>query len=173
MAGTAWDGRPINVADMSRYSETDHGNSMAKTIVTLAGNGIEDILYWQLRFHVARDPAASLFAASEARDAFEPTYPSQVFNFLARALSDASDVEPTPGLRAGDLAEYRFLDEAYFSTLWAVGDKMVTVPVTLRSQFARMSNLTGAPIDPAIWDGRIGLVPIVVYWQTQSAANSQ
>lgn len=168
--GTAWDGRPMNVADIARYSETDHGTSIAKVVATLGGSGVQDILYWQMRFHVFHSPDVPLFPASGSRDGFQPGYPARVFKFVAGELSGASAVASTTELRDGNLVEYRFRREADFSTLWAPGGTTATFPPSLRSRIARMSDVVGTPVNPDQWDGRVGAAPIFVYWQPQPAA---
>lgn len=161
-AGMSWDGRPMNVADMSRYSEVDHGISLAKNLAILAGSGVGDVLYWQLRFHVDRDTAASLYPPSAQRDDFRPGNPARVFGFLAGELSRASAVDAGPS--GGGLVEYRFHHESEFSVAWAAGDAPITLDPARSRNVARVVDATGAPLAGAGWDGRIGPAPVVVYW---------
>jgi hypothetical protein len=162
--GKSWDGRPINVADMTRYSETDHGHSIARTVAALAGHGVEDILYWHIRFHNSRSPAAGLFAATEARDDFRSGYPSSVFAFLARQLSGTVATGTTPGLHELGLNEYRFSGDGELSVAWA-GPEAVALS-SFPQRPVRVSDPTGAPI-PEL---RIGKEPVVLYWKSPGAA---
>lgn len=168
--GTSWDGRPVSIADMSRYSAVSHGTSIAQTIATLAGHGINDILYWQIRFHTAHHgPAASLFPAAQSRDDFRWIYPAEVFRFVAREMTGASPMAPTPGLREGDLVEYRFQRNDDFSLLWTTDGKAITIPPALRTRIDRMVDAAGRPVGPASANGDIGTAPVFVYWQSQTA----
>jgi hypothetical protein len=169
--GKAWDGRPRNVADLARYSEMDHGASIAKVFATLAGNGINDMLYWQIRFHDPRGVAAPLYAATEARDEFKPSYPADVYKFVVSELQDATATPPTPNLGSSGLVEHRFQHGTDFSLLWAKGGKTAVLPPNLRGRVARVADAKGRPIDSDNWDGRIGAAPIFVYWQPQTAKN--
>lgn len=170
MKGTSWDGRPVNIADMDRYSEIRHGLSVAETIATLAGNGIDDILYWQIRFHTAyHGPTASLFRDSQARDDFRPTFPAEVFRFVTREMSGASVVAPTPESQGSEIVEYRFRRNGDFSLLWTTDGKAITIPPALRTRIDRMVDAAGRPVRPASANGDIGTAPVFVYWQSQAA----
>jgi hypothetical protein len=159
----SWDGRPMNVANMAHYSEADHGDALVKSLAVLAGSGVEDILYWQLRFHVARDPVASLFPPSGDRDEFRTGYPARAFGFLSRELTGATAIGPGPVL-AG-VVEYRFRRDGELSVVWSSTGEPVTMPANVRARVARVTDGTGAPVSPGAWDGRIGATPLFVYWQ--------
>lgn len=161
--GKSWDGRPMNVADMARYSEADHGDALVKSLAVLAGSGVEDILYWQLRFHVARDPVASLFPPSGERDGFRAGYPARAFGFLARELTGATAMGSAPGTAGA--TEYRFRRDGELSVVWSAAGEPVTMPAALRARVARVTDATGAAVGPGTWDGRIGTAPLIVYWQ--------
>ncbi len=168
--GKSWDGRPINVADMASYSDIRHGSSVAESIAALAGNGVEDILYWDMRFHVPVATAASLFPATTSRDDFRPSYPADVFRFVVQELAGASPVAASPGPGAGGLVEYRFRRGGDFSVLWPAGGGSVTIPPALRGRIERMSDAAGRPISSAGPDGDAGTAPVFVYWQPQAVA---
>jgi hypothetical protein len=163
--GTTWDGRPTNVADITRYSEIAHGTSVAETMATLAGNGINDILYWDMRFHVAIPTAASLFSPTTSPDDFRSTYPAEVFKLVVRELTGATPVATTRELRDGGLVEYRFRRGQDLSVLWAAHGKTVTIPPPLGGRIARLTDAAGRPVGPASRHGDIGTAPIFVHWQ--------
>ncbi len=167
--GTSWDGRPVSIADMGRYSEISHGTSIAETIATLAGNGIDDILYWQIRFHTAyHGPTASLYRDTPSRDDFRSTFPAEVFRFIAREMSGASPVAPTPDLQDGGLVEHRFRRDGEFSVLWAADGGAVTIPPGVRARTSRVADAAGRPVGTADRHDNLGTGPVFVYWQSQA-----
>ncbi len=164
--GTTWDGRPTNIADMARYSEVAHGTSVAETFAALAGNGVSDILYWQMRFHTAyHGPAASLFNDSQSPGDFRTTYPADVFKTVAREMTGAFPVVTTPGLHDGGLVEYRFRRGGDFSVLWAIDGKPFTTPLAFRGRVVQIADAAGRPVSPVGPNGDVGTAPIFVYWQ--------
>jgi hypothetical protein len=162
--GKSWDGRPINVADMSKYSDVRHGSSLAETIAALAGHGVEDILYWDLRFHVPYPTAASLYVPTTSPDEFQATRATEVFRFVIRELTGSSAVAPTPELGTGAWVEYRFRREGEFSILWRADGGPIAIPPTLDDRIARLADTAGRPISrsaAAAGDA----APIFVYWR--------
>lgn len=167
--GKSWDGRPMNVADLDAYSEANHGNSISKTIATLAGNGVEDILYWQIRFHNERSPTACLYPAVETRGAFRSSYPAEVFRNLVRNLSGAVFIgqEGIEGNAA--YQEYRFHKDGDFSLIWSEGDA-VELPVARRDRVEAALGVDGSDKDLAAGGWRVGAAPVLVRWRPEKEA---
>ncbi len=161
--GVAWDGRPMNVADMARYSPAGHAAALARSLAALAGGGIDDALYWQLRFHVDRDPVASLFPAPAAGDPFPVAAPGLAFAHAAREFAAATPVAGTPGLDAR-ITEYRFGGPREFSVLWLAGPGTAVLPAGVRDRIAQVTDAAGAGLDLARWDGRVAASPLYVVW---------
>lgn len=162
--GQAWDGRPMNVADLARYSPDRHADALARSLAALAGGGIDDALYWQLRFHVDRDPVASLFPAPGGAEAFPPAAPALAFAHAAREFAAAAPVAGTPGLDAR-ITEYRFGGPREFSVLWFAGPGSAVLPAGVRDRVAQVTDAAGAGLDLARWDGRIAAAPLYVAWR--------
>lgn len=166
--GKAWDGRPMNVADMNAYSEKDHGNSLAKTIAALAGNGVEDILYWQVRFHNDRSPTACLYPASETRAGFRNTYPAEVFRTLVQHLSGAVPAGPAAAGGKVGYQEYRFhKGQEDISLLWSDGAE-VEIPSAQRDGIESVLGVDGRELDLAAGGWRVGAEPVLVKWRVQA-----
>lgn len=167
--GKAWDGRPMNVADMDAYSEKDHGNSLARTIAALAGNGVEDILYWQMRFHNERSPTACLYPAAETRGEFRNTYPAEVFRTLVLHLSGAVPAGSAAASDKVGYQEYRFHKGRDFSLLWADGAE-AEIPLALRDGIEAALGVDGRELDLAAGGWRVGVEPVLVKWRVQAGA---
>lgn len=164
--GAAWDGRPMNVADMSQYSEVEHGNSLIKVIATLAGSNVEDMLYWQLRFHNSRGATASLFPAAASREAFKFQYPARAFQAIVGQLTGAESLRVSPEIGIDGLVEYRFRGNGEFSYIWATHGT-TTIPDSWRGRISRMHSAVGSPIEPSASHWEIDTTPVVVYWKHQ------
>lgn len=154
----------MNVADMSRYSADRHADALTRSLVALAGAGIDDALYWQLRFHVDRDPVASLFPAPAGADAFPAAAPALAFAHAAREFAAAVPAAGTPGLDAR-ITEYRFGGPREFSVLWLPGPGSVVLPAAVRARIAQVRDAAGAGIDLVRWDGRVAARPLYVVWR--------
>jgi hypothetical protein len=163
--GLTWDGRPTNVADMSRYDERDHGQSIGRTFAALAGTGIVDMLYWDMRFHVPVATAASLFVPSTRPTEFSDTFPPRVFRFMSGELAAATAVAPGTGLRDQGFAEYRFGGPADFSVVWRPDRQAARLPPNVLERIERIADVAGRPAgapDRVDWSGGDA---IVVYWK--------
>lgn len=163
--GKSWDGRAVNIADQSRYSASNHGTSIAKTIVTLAGNDVSDILYWQLRFHDPyHGPAASLFPDSAKRDEFRATHAVAVFKYLVDELSGLTPIASATSAASPDtLPEYAFQREGrpVLTVLWAKSQGKLMAPAALRAQATAVSDLAGRAIQN--WQGYVDDQPVMVH----------
>lgn len=94
--GSAWDGRPTNVADWDKYNEEDHASNLVKTFALAIGSGIRQIQYWQLRQHHHRDASAQLYLPTEVHDQFRPTLSVSsfvLFANMAKAKLVSADCE--------------------------------------------------------------------------------
>lgn len=162
--GKSWDGRTINVADMSRYSESAHAASLAGTVAALAGNGVRDILYWQIRFHVAHGPAASLYLPTATRDDFRVTRAVVVFRQLTRELTGARPVTTPALLREAGFEEFRFRRDGEFSIAWSPGAAR-PLPPAVHDRIARFTDAAGRPLDAAAPGTVVGAEPVFVFWR--------
>lgn len=162
--GRSWDGRPVNVADMDRYSEVDHGLSLARNVAVLAGEGVEDILYWDLRFHVPIPTAASLYPPSPSRDAFRSGYPAEVFAQAVRELTGAVATRSfAPDLEG--IMEYRFRRGEEFSIIWVPSGRDEALPADRRGRVSRVTDATGAVLPLMRLEAPIGPSPVYVHWR--------
>lgn len=166
--GKSWDGRPMNVADMEAYSEKDHGNAVAKTIASLAGLGVEDILYWQIRFHNSRSPTASLYPATESKLDFREVYPASVYKYVVHELSGAESVSSV--VQDADFIEYRFGRDDELSVVWTEGES-VQLPSNIRQYVLSATDATGTNVDMASNGWRLGTSPLFINWRTDSGGN--
>ena len=150
--GKSWKGRKANVADMSRYSQTEHAVNLAKDFAILASRGIEQIEYWNMRFHHARSPSAKLFPSTRVASVFIPTQASACYELLAKSLSGTV---PAAGLLTQNnrITEYRFVrpgeSSKDFSIVWA-NDQPVTFKSDQIPKVKSIINITGSElkIDP-------------------------
>ena len=85
--GKGWDGRDMNVADFSRYSQTEHAASLVKAVALLVGYGVRHIQYWQLRVHHERDASAQLYMPAQEVDDFVPTKALGAYERMVQLLS--------------------------------------------------------------------------------------
>lgn len=161
--GKSWDGREINVADMARYVPGAHAASVAAVLATLAGSGVRDILYWQLRFHVDRDPAASLFPPASGRNDFSAGPPARAFAFAARMLGEAVPA-PAPSRVPEGVTEFRFQGASLFSVIWSASGSF-TLDAGLRGRVTGVADVAGTAIAPGDWDGQVGPSPLYVTWR--------
>lgn len=144
--GKSWKGRKANVADMSRYSETEHAENLAKDFAILASRGIEQIEYWNMRFHHARSPSAKLFQSTRVASVFIPSQASVCYELLAKSLSGTV---PAAGLlsQINGISEYRFIKPGDpskdFSIVWA-NDEPVTVKSTQMPKIKTVISITGS-----------------------------
>jgi hypothetical protein len=164
--GTSWDGSPAEVADMSSYSPGDHVVALARMVAILGGRGIEDLLYWQIRFHHARGVEATLFEPAERRDEFTPRPAAAAFSFLARELAGSRAVAASAALEVGGLVEFRFRGDAGDRSLvWANGAAGVFLPPGARAAVAGVARVDGTLLGQDDWKGRVGAEPLLVYWR--------
>jgi len=165
--GKSWDGRQVNIADKSRYSEIAHGNSIAKTITGLAAAGVSDILYWQIRFHMDHHgPVMSLYADTSDRDRFNQSYPAQVFRNLAEKLKGARPVFVSGSGRNLGTLEYRFLGTGEWSILWREDGAPVALTADEQQRASSAHDLAGTSL-PMTIDGSVNHNgPIIVSWRT-------
>jgi hypothetical protein len=168
--GKSWDGRTVNVADMARYSEDGHAASLAKMVATLGGLGVEDILYWQLRFHVAHSPAASLYRPTATRDDFRSTRAVAVFRALTSRLTGAESV-PAPAVSgAAGLVEYRFRRDGEVSLVWSADGAPRALPAAARAGIARVTGADGGALKADTRGAVVGAEPVFVDWRTTAAS---
>lgn len=163
--GKSWDGRDINVADMSRYSEADQAASLGAMIATLGGKGVSDILYWQLRFHVPHAPAASLYVPTSTRDDLRETRAVRVFRGLVSKLTGAEPVSAAGALQDSGFVEYRFRREGDFSVVWTADGAARALPPSLHAAIARLTDAVGRVLVVGARGTLIGAEPVVVEWR--------
>ncbi len=168
--GKSWDGRPINVADMTRYSEADHAASLAAMVATLAGRGVEDILYWQLRFHVAHAPASSLYLPTATRDDFRSTRAVAVFRELTARLTGAEPVRAPRTLGQTGFVEYRFRRQGEFSLVWSADGAPRALPAATAARSARLTSATGGVIAAGAPGAAVGAEPVIIDWPGAGAS---
>ena len=84
--GKGWDGRDMNVADYSRYSQMEHAESVVKAVALLVGHGVRNIEYWQLRMHHNRDTSAQLYLPTKNIDEFIPTKALAAYERMVQLL---------------------------------------------------------------------------------------
>ncbi len=150
--GRAWNGRKARVADMSRYSESQHAEYLAKNFSILASRGIDRIQYWNIRFHHNRSPTAKLFRSSRVASVFVPSQAAVCYQLIAKSLSGTV---PAPGLLANvqGISEHRFVKTGQpgkdFSVVWTK-DKPVTLQPSQISGIVNTLDISGKKlkVDP-------------------------
>jgi hypothetical protein len=169
-AGKAWDGRDVNVADMTRYSEQEHAENMVKNFVILAGNGTEKILYWNMRHQHHRSPSASLYLGNEDAEDFVITKASNAYSSMSNMLQGAWPRSVKLNL-GPEITEYAFArgDGEYFSVVWVTDSGVGVASVVLEKGYEAKNlygqHIQGSDVNEGKLDLKIGDEPVYILWK--------
>lgn len=121
------------------FPEQEHANLTVKNIVTLMGEGIDYVMYYHLRNHVAAG-VSTLYKPAVVPQVFVPWQAAHAFLFLCSTLQGA---ERQPGrIGVAGIREYRFHAAQTVSVVWAERDTD-SVSVSLPSSVARVCDKLG------------------------------
>ena len=140
--GVDSDGKIIKVADMSRFSEQDHAESLVKLYAILAGSGISKIQYWQMRFHHDRSIVTRLYHAPERPEDFSPLKAAGAYQVMTHQIGG---LIPTKGkLDVPGISEFRFTGDRNISVIWS--DVGGSLPTEILDRAGQIYDIYGSPI---------------------------
>jgi hypothetical protein len=128
--------------DMESFSEKDQALELIKTIVTFLGNGINNVLYWQIRWNTNNGWAGRLYRSTENPEEFKALMAAGSFSLLAQSLNGLK-FSPEKRFQSDGILEYSFTGTGKnkVSILWSQnGDEII--PLTqLREELISAINL--------------------------------
>lgn len=146
--------------DLNDYSQTVQAENTVKSFSLLLGDGVQKILYWDMRRAKARGLVAPLFRFTNSPDDFTPTDAALAFRVLSRNLTglklSGSALADQPGL-----THIHFTGARSVSVVWAASPLRMTIPKNLVSAEDMYGKVL--PLHGTI---RIGAAPIYLLWAT-------
>lgn len=168
--GTSWDGRKMDVADFSRYSEEEHAISMVKDFAILFGAGVSHAEWWHSRFHHARDNNATLYKGTEIASEFVPYKAANAYRMMATTLNGFMR-NPKRMIPSTDISEFRFSGPKDVSVVWS--DKEVVLKTKDMPPIQEIQGIYGGQqaINP---NGALtfGPEPVYIFWAAASATGA-
>ncbi|MCX2980988.1 hypothetical protein EYC98_08940 [Halieaceae bacterium IMCC14734] len=104
--------------DYTYYSQLDHAANTVKVFVTLAGNGIYESLYWNIRDIDDSGTVARLFRSTNDPGEFISAPVNRAFSYMSEALAGAVSVPGKLSKHKG-VWEYRFHGDSDVSVVWS------------------------------------------------------
>lgn len=147
--------------DLRDYSQVVQAQNTVKSFALLLANGVQKILYWDMRRSRPRGLVAPLFQFANDPDDFTPTDAAEAFRVLSKNLTGLHLSSPVLGGQKG-LTHIAFTGARRVSVVWAARSLRIAIPPNL----LRAENMYGKTVSLR-GKLQIDVAPIYLFWAAQ------